>query len=356
MHRRNHFEVPLAGPMPMLVPADEDDDEHSFYEVMPAPKPSRKLQWSDHVYLVEIENVLDLPQEEGSEDSYEIEIVDEEDGGDADFQLEIVDGEVYYVFETEDDVSIDSDEGDDQMDYESDSERTGMTSEGPPAGGLQLDFAGPSVDVVPGTIGVEENEGSLDVGSNYGSQRGNALDASIGDFSHHTHDLSSTSEADDDMVDLVVPTGNLLASAVTPAAAADSTSTISATEGLAYVAIQPADGTFGTPPVSSDENDCSKRSLSAPTSLGILKATLSPAVVQQQKVSEEQQQKKKKTKKAIKKTYVRADAFDGEHSPISWKKPKWVSFVWLSWRASCKKHVDVNSRMPSSRITGRGGP
>jgi hypothetical protein len=81
---------------------------------LPADKPNRKICWDEQILVQEIENrYADMEVEEGEEDSYEIEIVD--DDGDADFYLEIVDGEVFYVFETEDDIS-DEEESDDEDD------------------------------------------------------------------------------------------------------------------------------------------------------------------------------------------------------------------------------------------------
>ena len=86
--------------------------------------------------IQEIENrfAYSYPEDE-DDDSYEIEIV--EDDGDADFYLEIVDGEVFYVFETEDDISEDDSEESDEME---DSE-TETDLEGSPRQPLQLPIA-----------------------------------------------------------------------------------------------------------------------------------------------------------------------------------------------------------------------
>jgi len=111
------FSQQLAPPKPFLVLSFDDE----IVEVLPSQKANQKIAWDENVVVVEIENRYELEEyaDDGSEEGdYQIEIV--EDGSDADFYLEIVDGEVYYVFETEDDLlSCDSDCS--SVDYESDS-------------------------------------------------------------------------------------------------------------------------------------------------------------------------------------------------------------------------------------------
>jgi hypothetical protein len=102
--------TPLAAAKPFLVPTFDNQ----VVELLPAEKANRKICWDENILVQEIANRYgDMEVDEGEEDSYEIEIVD--DDGDADFYLEIVDGEVFYVFETEDDLS-DEEESDDEDD------------------------------------------------------------------------------------------------------------------------------------------------------------------------------------------------------------------------------------------------
>ena len=96
---------PLKKPRPFLVPAEGDQ----VIEILPAEKENRKIKFQEEILVTEIEDRFfhyGYELEEEEEEAYEIEIV--EDDGDADFYLEIVDGEVFYVFETEDDMSEDS--------------------------------------------------------------------------------------------------------------------------------------------------------------------------------------------------------------------------------------------------------
>lgn len=96
---------PLAKAKPFLMPRGGPNDTHS---ILPPEKENRKIRFQEEILVTEIENrfyLNDFPEDD-EEGSYEIEIV--EDDGDADFYLEIVDGEVFYVFETEDDISLES--------------------------------------------------------------------------------------------------------------------------------------------------------------------------------------------------------------------------------------------------------
>mmetsp|Transcript_5975 Transcript_5975/g.11991 ORF Transcript_5975/g.11991 Transcript_5975/m.11991 type:complete len:782 (+) Transcript_5975:260-2605(+) len=99
---------PLAKAKPFLMPRGGPNDTHT---ILPPEKENRKIGFKEEILVTEIENrfyLNDFPEDD-EEGSYEIEIVD--DDGDADFYLEIVDGEVFYVFETEDDISLESEGG-----------------------------------------------------------------------------------------------------------------------------------------------------------------------------------------------------------------------------------------------------
>lgn len=106
----------LKPPRPFLVPSLGDKP----VEILPSEKPSRKIRFEESILVKEIANRFNNDEypEDDEEGSYEIEIV-EEDDGEADFYVEIVDGEVFYVFETEDDIS--------EEEYESEDDETSYT-------------------------------------------------------------------------------------------------------------------------------------------------------------------------------------------------------------------------------------
>jgi hypothetical protein len=99
----------LAEPKPVLMVSFENQT----IESIPAVKENQKIRFSEDVDVMCIENrfqLMDPAEYEDADDSYEIEIVEGNGSGgdDADFYLEMIDGEIFYVFETEDDISVDS--------------------------------------------------------------------------------------------------------------------------------------------------------------------------------------------------------------------------------------------------------
>ena len=90
---------------------DKAPESSETHIILPPEKENRRIRFQEEILVTEIENRFYFNEypEDDDEGSYEIEIVD--DDGDADFYLEIVDGEVFYVFETEDDISLESEEG-----------------------------------------------------------------------------------------------------------------------------------------------------------------------------------------------------------------------------------------------------
>lgn len=125
--------TPLAAAKPFLVPTFDNQ----VVELLPAEKANRKICWDEQILVQEIENRYgDMELEEGEEDSYEIEIVD--DDGDADFYLEIVDGEVFYVFETEDDISEEEESDDDDSTMTGGDVSVGAHSEIEPESGSEM--------------------------------------------------------------------------------------------------------------------------------------------------------------------------------------------------------------------------
>jgi hypothetical protein len=97
------YAAKLQPPRPFLVPSLDDEP----VEILPSQKASQKIRWEESILVKTINNRFtneDYPEDD-EEGSYDIEIVAEGEDDDADFYVEIVDGEVFYVFETEDDIS-----------------------------------------------------------------------------------------------------------------------------------------------------------------------------------------------------------------------------------------------------------
>ena len=117
---------PMKQAKPCLLP-EQDDGTGEVSQRLPPPKPNRKVQWSKDILIVEIESnpvshdVFLREDDDDDDESYEIEIVDdddreEEDGEDSNYyyvdiaQVDIVDGEIFFVVETKDDSTVESDE------------------------------------------------------------------------------------------------------------------------------------------------------------------------------------------------------------------------------------------------------
>jgi hypothetical protein len=115
----------LQPPRPFLVPSLDDEP----VEILPSQKASQKIRWEESILVKTINNRFheDFPEDD-DEGSYEIEIVEEGEDDDADFYVEIVDGEVFYVFETEDDISEGSSSGDSGSDSDSEESEAGPVS------------------------------------------------------------------------------------------------------------------------------------------------------------------------------------------------------------------------------------
>lgn len=178
----------LKPPRPFLVPSLDDEP----VEILPSEKPNRKIRFEEEILVKEIPNRFegeDCPEDD-EEGSYEVEIV-EEDDGDADFYLEIVDGEVFYVFETEDDISVES-ESDDETSY---SESESEMGSGPVA---------PAQFVIPGAPNLDDSFGepipSSVAASTDGSDDFNASILSMGESMRSMGD--SICFVDEDMDDM----------------------------------------------------------------------------------------------------------------------------------------------------------
>jgi hypothetical protein len=121
------YAAKLQPPRPFLVPSLDDEP----VEILPSQKASQKIRWEESILVKTINNRFheDFPEDD-DEGSYEIEIVEEGEDDDADFYVEIVDGEVFYVFETEDDISEGSSSEDSRSDSGSEESEAGPV---PPA-------------------------------------------------------------------------------------------------------------------------------------------------------------------------------------------------------------------------------
>jgi hypothetical protein len=130
----------LQPPRPFLVPSLDDEP----VEILPTQKASQKIIWEESILVKTINNRFtdDYPDDD-EEGSYEIEIVGEGEDDDADFYVEIVDGEVFYVFETEDDISSESSSEESGSDSDSESET------GPVVAPAQFSIPGMELPEVP---------------------------------------------------------------------------------------------------------------------------------------------------------------------------------------------------------------
>lgn len=343
-------------------------------ETLPAAKENRKINFREDILVTEIEDRFfmygdEIEQEE--EEAYEIEIV--EDDGDADFYLEIVDGEVFYVFETEDDMSegsmeelLSGDEASVASSFEA-SMHSGTSDLG-----FDLDdLEAPMLDDSEG-LG---DSGQLPQGSNLTGEikldntveKGNA---SGFELEFETEDAPSTkidiSESTKIYMDKQMakkeerqrakkltpdPSENSSAKSSASVSSKSSASSSSSSTTTAFkqqdqppipgesVKAQPmasnvVDSTPVSPTISSLPGSPKATAASSvgtgvsPSSKGksILKASgPSPRKIDKKKVENKKEPTDKKTRKpSYTKTYVRAEQFDGEHRVYSAQKPEWA--------------------------------
>jgi len=283
------FSQELAPPKPFLVLSFDDE----IVEVLPSQKANQKIAWDENVVVVEIENRYELEEyaDDGSEEGdYQIEIV--EDGSDADFYLEIVDGEVYYVFETEDDLlSCDSDYS--SEDYESDS----YTESTP--GHHQEDIQLPIDSTMPPILNENSDKDSKFAGSSTTSAQTAVTEGKIFSETEIPSQLPSSeislgtnSNRQEAAKHCIASNGSV----DDPATVSPSTASPKKVDNVALPM---------TPP-------------SSPTK-SILRAC-EPSPVKKN-VKPKRSSKKKKT---FTKTYIQAENFDGEHQVYTWKKPDWT--------------------------------
>jgi len=332
----------IAIAKPFLI----SDDNGDIIEALPPEKENRKIIWSDEVELCEMPNRRMLGLAEDSEDvdddEYEIEIV--EDDGDADFYLEIVDGEIFYVFETEDD-------SEDEDEYEEDSDSCTSSVQAP----LQLPIASmmaPSLDEEDDTDPKPTTPASVNSGISLAPPVALPFpSSSISPAKHSPKKLTQSIEHMDkelDLADLGVQKGRPELLTTT-----SDQQEISLVEDADAETLQESfhesfhastgswlvDSPEASPITSPNSSQAGQLVFSPlPTSpkeanSGVLRSPMGSPVSPtksilkanppspRRKVAKKRKEKKEKT---VTKTYVRADTFDGEHQVYTWEKPVWA--------------------------------
>jgi hypothetical protein len=328
----------LAAPKPFLVPSFDDE----VVEVLPSTKQNCRICFDESVYVLEIENRFQLmePEEMDDDESYEIEIVESSAAGgcdDADFYLEMIDGEIFYVFETEDDISVEEcEEESDACEEASSDSDSQTTNDSRPIVPMQLNIG----DMLAPNLDPDESCKHLDAGDLLDIDSDNEIDCDVGTSKSPT----IISENSDPVAALPVEinksdpvleqsisskskdTGHVLAKVENVAVRLEhfpSFVTTSSDVSSESAPISPPRGScamqaFQTPPASpmlSPDMSSNPRS--------ILKACApSPTKLNKKK---DKKLKKDKKEKTFTKTFVRAAEFDGEHRVYSWEKPTWTN-------------------------------
>lgn len=293
------YKVDLAAPKPFLVPSFDD----GVVEVLPSDKSNRRINFVEEVSVLEIENRFQMMEQDDCEDddSYEIEIVEGSGAGnnedDADFYLEMIDGEIFYVFETEDDISVSDDDYDSEQSSESSSSEESdlQTPSGSAVAPLQFnlgDLMAPALDETMSPLNTVEDKELSD------------------DEEKKTSDNEEDQEESVPAKVFIEGIPDVLGAPSSPLRAE-----------------KPSIG-YDTPPVSPIRSMCSPITRSPNTPRSILKACSSPAVAspssRQRRERKAKKEKKEKKEKTFTKTFVRASDFDGEHRVYSWEKPTWT--------------------------------
>jgi len=304
------YKLELAAPKPFLVPSFDE----GVVEVLPSEKQNRKINFIEEVQVLEIENRFQMmePEDIDDEDSYEIEIVEGSGAAnsedDADFYLEMIDGEIFYVFETEDDISVSDDEYDSSEGSSDSSSSSGSETQTPscgPAAPLQINFGDLMAPALDDTM--KPLNASAEV-----------VELSEEEEKIMTEELETQlleNEKPQDVVIEGIPeflhnhTNNNL-------------------EGSPIRGEKPAVN-YNTPPVSPMRSIGDGVSPSTPRSI-FKGPPQSPGAsivskTKRDKKAKKDKKDKEKKEKTFSKTFVRASDFDGEHSVISWEKPTWTN-------------------------------
>lgn len=330
------YKQELAAPKPFLVPSFDNE----VVEVLPSEKQNCKICFDEDVHVMEIENRFQLMESEERDDdeSYEIEIVEGNgEGGkddDADFYLEMIDGEIFYVFETEDDISVedegqyDSDHtGNSSVSSSSDSD-TQSSYEGGPAVPMQLnigDMMAPNLDESFTNL----DKRTLEVAKNCPAY--SDIDAAM-PTNDESLKLSPVPALTSRIARTAVPTEDMKLEGKTVADKNGNSSVTSSQIPFGFDvsssvkhSIAPPGGeresvVMDTPPVSPV---CTSGGITSPgTPVSILKP-YPPSPTKLKK--KDKKTKKDKKEKTFSKTFVRATDFDGEHRVYSWEKPTWTN-------------------------------
>lgn len=359
-HRPDYprYKQVLAAPKPFLVPSFDDE----VVEVLPSEKQNRKIRFEENVHVMEIENRFQLmePDEMEDDDSYEIEIVEGSGAGaagsddDADFYLEMIDGEIFYVFETEDDISVedeyDSDDSGNSSDGSSSDSDSQTSGDGRPVAPMQLnigDMMAPNLDesfTELDTTGVmeisgpsrvhadtDDNDRSDEMAYEQGSDEQTDMTfvadkrecTKTEEFDEDIQPESKNVSEDNDSFHLEVPSQiplEINTSSPVPSATIATAPLVSPPRGINGRAT-----TMGidTPPFSPVRTMSGLTSPGTPgTPRSILKAY---AVSPTKSRKKDKKVKKDKKEKTFTKTFVRATDFDGEHRVYSWEKPTWTN-------------------------------
>jgi len=340
----------LAPPRPFLVPSIDGEP----VEILPSEKPNMKIRWDSSIHVQEIQNRYANMSRDEDDDSYEIEIV--EDDGDADFYLEVVDGEVYYVFETEDDISIDSMEAEDS-DSSSDSETTSEAPFHP----MQLDInrmSTPNLDMSSQNFDFDPSDLESD-GDTFPSEP--KTDKFEKERMLEVDEGTDTSARDDGIIEETEPVditdkkeelnerANLerktgMEARVDSDEAGESSKPVKLPPSVPMTITvkkeEPEQLTLSPTPTPTTEADSAPSSPVADTPAKVspkvspgssphspTRSILKPSPASPRKEIQKSPKKPKKPKgeKTFTKTYVRADNFDGEHRVYTWEKPQWTT-------------------------------
>jgi hypothetical protein len=306
------YTMDLAPAKPFLVPSFDN----SIVEVLPSEKQNKKICFGETVEVMEIENRWQMRDndEEDDDDSYEIEIVEGHGAGgddDADFYLEMIDGEIFYVFETEDD-SSEEEEEEDVSDSEQSSE---SDSQGSIVEPLQFNISGlmaPNLGDSSNTF--ESADGEKEFTQTPQHLREDAEPVEIDeinskDESLHNVDKTVPAEPSTDLT--ASPTPQKVPTSITLPPQTVSSPTW---EGV------------DTAPVSPRRSPEKLTSSPPLTPRSILKACPpSPPKSPAKKKKDKPKKPKESKEKTFTKTFVRAADFDGEHRVYSWEKPTWAN-------------------------------
>ena len=301
------YTLELAKPKPFLMPSFDNQ----IVSILPSEKSNRKIRFDEDVLVQEIENrfAYMYPDEDDDDDSYEIEIV--EDDGDADFYLEIVDGEVFYVFETEDDIS-----DDEEMEYE-DSAVVSDSEEGDddqPQQPLQLDIAKMSAP-------------DLDSDTD---QQPYTLPKSIS-----SAPVVSKEKKEPSVKPAPAPASQSDQEPMSPPTSTGTIGSSSADDEVLSTPVSPEKPKIGRGPAAEIIPEPASPIATNIAPASPVKGIKNPgrsilkACPESPKVAAPVKKKKPnktggKKEKTFTKTYVRAEQYDGEHRVYTWEKPSWT--------------------------------